>query len=123
MKQIMHELRVSFVDTDTDNQTLQNCFNHSITLETPGKFESGMTTISGTGTYTANNLHYIYVTSETEFRFVVNGDEELIGRHFSYMNLENTFNIIIENVETLPEVETTIKYMHGVILDDEDEDE
>ena len=116
MKQMMHELRASYVDTETDDQTLQNCFNHNITLDNPGNFVSGVVELVGTQTHSASNINYIYVTADTEFRFIVNGDEELIGRHFSYMNIQNQFNILLENVSTDPGVTTSIKYLYGKVI-------
>lgn len=120
MRQIMHELRASYIDTEAEEQTLQNCFNHNITLENPGNFQSGVIKLVGTQTHQASNLHYIYVTSDQEFRFIVNGDEEIVGRHFSYMNLSSTFNILLENVNTDPATETSIKYLYGVINSEEE---
>ena len=115
MKQLIHELRASYVDTEAEDQTLQNCFNHNITLQNPGDFTSGVIDIIGTATHVASNMNYIYVTSDIEFRFVINGDEELVGRHFSYMNLENTFNILLENLSTESGAITSIKYLYGKI--------
>ena len=121
MKQLIHELRASYVDTQADDQTLQNCFNHNITLQSPGNFTSGVVEIIGTQTHSASNMNYVYVTSDKEFRLVINGDEELIGRHFSIMNLETNFNLLFENVSTDPGATTSIKYLYGKVVIPEEE--
>lgn len=119
MSQLLHDVRVSYINTDTLSQSLQTCFNHSFNLDNPGKFTSGLLTLSGSQDYSIQGVNYIYVTSEKQFRIVINGENEIVGNHFSIINTNGIFNVLLENVECDEgEMLCEIKYFYGVLINE-----
>jgi len=114
MKQLIHDVRVNFIDTDSSSQTIQNNFSHSFSIEDPENYISGVMDLTGAELFSVDQINFIYVTSDAPFRFIVNGDNELITNHISLINLDLKFNILIESV-TSSNVSsvTNIKYLHG----------
>ncbi len=114
MRQLNHDVRISYIDTSQVDQSMQNFFVHNLTVEDPGLFTSGIINLTGDETFTANGINYLYVTSDVEFRIVINGNEEIICRHLSTINFKTAFNILFENIECSGIVPVTnIKYLHG----------
>jgi len=110
MRQLSHDVRIVYIDNTDD--TVQNCYNHQFQVDNPNTYSSHSLNLVGPQVDRYNDLNYIYISAQHPIRVVINGTNELIVEHLSYINTKATFDVFLENVDT-GILENNIQVLYG----------
>ncbi len=110
MRQLQHDVRIVYVDNTDD--TIQNCYNHQFQLENPNTYASRSLNLIGDRFYEINDANYVYISSQHPVRIMINGSNEVIAEHLSYINTTGAFDVHLSNSDVTI-LENNVQILYG----------
>jgi len=112
-KQIIHDIKISFSDSSASDQTIVNNLTQQYIITNPNAYSSSRINLIGTNVFNIDDINFIYLSSENQISAKINNQTELILQHLSYINLSETFDVILSNVSG--QMNSEIQLFYGSI--------
>ena len=113
---LTQHLRAMYYDNTVENQSIQACFNHSLNLDNVSDYRTDDLYLRGEEEYVVDHANFVYLTSNICVTVIINGTEVLKGCHFSYVQKDTSFNMVIRNEAcTVDAMSNRIQIFHGLI--------
>jgi len=98
-KQLTHDIRVSYSDSSSAEQTLVNNLTQQYIITNPESYNSSKIVLLSTTPITISGINFIYLSCENLIKvFLNNSTQEQLVQHLSVVNLSDVFDIKLVNV-------------------------
>ncbi len=116
MKQLSHDVRISYINND--DAILQNCYTHQFSIDNPDTYSGTNIRLVDRQEFAMSNCNYLYLTASQPVRIIMDGSNELIVNHLSYVNLDANVDFLIQNLDNAEAVATDIQILYGRVIDE-----
>jgi hypothetical protein len=117
MKQLSHDVRVSYISNEGD--TIQNCYAHQLSINNPDSYSSTNITLNDQQTFAIQNCNYLYLAASRPVTIVIDGVNEITVNHLAYVNLEAHVDFMIANPDGVGSRSTELQLLYGRVVNEE----
>ncbi len=110
MRQLSHDVRIVYIDNTDD--TVQNCYNHQFKIDNPNSYASRSLNLGQIRTFNIQDVNYLYISAQYPIRVVIDGSNEIICEHLSWINTEQTSFITITSNDVAI-LENNVQILYG----------